>query len=124
MVVGFKHVRRTDIALTIRRMFQQLTEPIAVALWCVHRIERLHDEQAVIFVIEMQLINHTARNHQVVSIGKIDVSQLGFERSATFMNEQDLIGIGILVKVIGHRLLRRCQFNVAIRVYQDGGSAC
>ena len=98
-------------------MFQQLAKPIAVAFGGVHRMKRLNDKQAVVGVVEFQLVDHAARYNEVVTVRKIDVAHLGTQLSRTFVDENDFVGIGIFVEVVFHALRRCSELEVNVRVH-------
>src|SRR5690554_2483063 len=70
-VMGFYFFRTADIALTKRRMLQQLSKPIAVSFCGINRMTRLYNKQTVVVCIRVNFIDNSARNHYIVTLFKI-----------------------------------------------------
>ena len=54
--------------------------------------------------VEFQLVDHAARNHEVVTVGKIDVAHLCAQFARTLVDKNDFVGIGVFVEIIFHAL--------------------
>ncbi len=92
-------LRPADVALAEGGVLQQLPEPIAVAFRRVHRLMALHDEQAVVRGVEFHGVDHPTWDQQVVAVFEVQRPNEGAQPTASLMDEDHLIAVGVLVEV-------------------------
>jgi len=119
LIVGLQIGRFSDVAFTIRRMFEQLAEGIAVALGRRDRAGAFHDEKAVVGGVKLQLIDRATRNHQVVAIFEAQVAIHRPQSASALVNENHLVCVRVFVKIIGHALSGSREDDFAVVVDQN-----
>src|SRR5690606_36201879 len=97
-------------------MFQQLSKPVAVTFWRVEWSARFYDKQTVVVCVEIYFINHSTRNNQIISVFEIQISQHGTQFSGSTVDKNQLVGIGIFIKMILCFVGWCCQRNGYIAV--------
>ena len=70
LIVGIQACGFADVAFAEGRVFEQLSKLIPVALGRNDGAGRLHDEQTVVRPVEVQLVNRTPGDDQVIAVGK------------------------------------------------------
>ena len=108
--------RQLDVTLTEWRMFQQLPHLVHIPLREVDRRKTLHYKQAVVLIVEMELINSSSGYDDIIAVFKAHFTISTQQFTAAFMYEDHLIGIGVLVEIICHALLRGCKRYVEVVV--------
>ena len=98
----FTQYRRTQIPLTIRTVLEQLPKPVAVAFWRIYRVAALDDKEPIVGGIEVKLLNHPARNDQIITFRKSQFPKLRLQCSAPFMYKNHLVVLRIFIEVIRH----------------------
>src|SRR5690606_16174728 len=71
----------------------------------------------------MQLVDYPPWYQQVIAIFKHDLSVSGFQHAASFVYKDDLIGLAVFIKIIGHRVSWCRQRDMQIAVYEHGLAA-
>lgn len=104
-------------------MLEQLTVLAQVFFGEADGAERFGDKEPVVFRIEMDLVDGTSRNDQVIAIAKGKLAVERAQYAAAFVDEDHLIGIGILVEVAGYAVLRRGQYDMHVVIDQHGNAA-
>ena len=117
--MGFQIAGQLVIAFAEWTVLQQLTKVIAVALRGEEWVEGFGVEDAVIFSIKFQLIDHSPRNNEVVPVFKRNISEHRTQGTRTAVDEKHFIGIRILVEVIPHGMARSGHPNVYIGIDQQ-----
>jgi hypothetical protein len=69
------------------------------------RTEGFHQEKAVLAVIEQYLIDGSPGNHEIISVPERKRAILGFQHSRSFMHEDQLVCVCILIKIGFHGIL-------------------
>lgn len=100
-------------------MFHQLAVVVAVAFRRGDGAVTLHDEQAVLFAVELQLVRCAARNHEVVAVFKIQRAVHRVQSAGAFMHENHLVGVGVFVVITRHAFARRGENDFAVVVHED-----
>ena len=59
----------------------------------------------LLLLIKFNLVNRSSWNDQIIAITKFKVAIHRFQHSASFMNKNHFIRIGILIKIILHAFL-------------------
>ena len=67
LIKGFQTGRRSHVTFTIRAVFKQLPEMIAVPFGCVNRMCRFCDEQAIGFRCENESVDDASGDNQVIT---------------------------------------------------------
>ena len=104
-------------------MLHQLAVLIAVSLRCGNRAVGFDDEQAVVLAVEFHLVGRSPGDDHVVAVFEFHLAVHRLQAAAALVDENDLIGIGILEEVIRHTLARRRQDDLAIIIDQHRLSA-
>lgn len=118
LVISLQISGFANVALTERRMFHQLAVVVAVAFRRGDGAVTFHDEQAVFFAVELQLVRRAARDHEVVAVFKIQGAVHRAQRAGAFVHKNYLVGIGVFVVVTGHAFARRGKNDFAVVVHQ------
>ncbi len=117
-IMGLQQVRFADIAFAEGRMLGQLPEFIAVTARGGDRPGGFDDKQAVVRPFEFQLVDGAARDDEVVAVLERHVAVHGTKGTRAHMNEDHLIGIGILEKVVAHALTWGRQADLTVNIDQ------
>ena len=70
LIVSLQISRQLEIPLAKWRMFQMLPKPVSIALRGIDRMIGFHYQQAVVFPVKMDLIDHTPGDQEIVSVFK------------------------------------------------------
>src|SRR3546814_846172 len=108
-----------DVPFTIGGVFHQLSVWVPVAPGSSDRAERFNYEQTVFSAVEVEAVNGSAGNDQVIPRAESYISKARLKYSGTFMDEHDLVGLAVFVKVTCHGTLRRRQRNMQFLIYQN-----
>jgi len=66
------------------------------------------------------LVNGAAGYYYVISVAERDLTVLGFEGAFSFVDKEDLIGIGVFVKyIVSEAFCGRCECELDIVIEQD-----
>src|ERR1041385_5508158 len=101
-------------------MFEMLTGRIFVTFRCVNGMMTFHVEDAVIIGIKFHLVNHAARNHEIISVFERNISEKSSELSFSAMNENYFVRICILIEIIFHAFFRSREPEYAIGIHEHG----
>ena len=99
LIIGFQVLWKLVVPFAKWGMFQQLPKPVAVTLGGINGMKTLRVQQAIVLSIKIDLVDHPPGNEQVVAVFKGDIAQLGAQGTLAPMDEQQLIGVGIFVKI-------------------------
>src|SRR5690606_3518891 len=118
-------LRLADIALTEWRMLQQLAVAAQITFRESNRTERIYNEQAVIFCVELNLINTSSRDDQIIAITESDVSVLRFKGTFSFVHKNHFISIRVFKESITAETLswcRQCDMHIIIKQHYLSGT--
>ena len=119
-VVGLQVLGLADVPLAVGAVLQELAKFVAVALGRNHGAVALRDHQTVVFGVEVDLVNHAARHHQVIAVGKGEVAQEGAQGAGAFVDEDDLVRIGVFVEIGAQGLARGSRGDDEVVVEEQG----
>jgi hypothetical protein len=118
LVVRFQVGGFSDISFAKGRVLEQLTELVPIAPRSSHRTGTFDDEEAVVGRIEVDLVDCPSRHYQVVSVLEAQLAVHGVQGSTAFVDEDNLVRIGVFEKVVAHALSRSGQDDLTIVVNQ------
>ena len=119
--VGGRQVgRAAQVAFAERRVLKELAKLVAVALGRQNRRPRLGDEEAVVGRIEGDLVDGSARNHQVVPLAEPEGSEQRSQHAAALVHKNELVRVAVFVEVaVGSaRGCRVLQGHVVVEEYR------
>jgi hypothetical protein len=99
-IVCFQLKWRVHVPFAKRGMLLVLPEPIAIALGRIDRALGFDYEQAILFRLKIDLIDRASRDHQIIPVRELYVTQHGPQFSAPLVNKDHLVRIGVLVKIL------------------------
>ena len=99
-IVGFQLGGEFVIPFAIGRMFQQLSEPIAVALGGVKGIVGFQVQKPVVDTVKFKTMNHPPGNQEVIAFFEGNVPQLGPKSARSAVYKNQFIGVRVFVKII------------------------
>ena len=112
----FQVLGLAEITLTEGRVLGELAEFIPVAAGSDQRIGGFDKENAVVSGVEFHLVNGSPWDDEVIAGREGELAKAAVQGAGTFVDEQHLVGLGILVEVILHRLLWSCHSDRTIVV--------
>src|SRR6056300_1174986 len=115
---GTQH-RRAKIAFTIRTVLEQLPEPVAVTLRRIYRVATLDDKEPIGRSSKVKLLNHPARNHQIIAFRKSQFPKLRLQRAAPLVHKNHLVVLRILIEVIRHGCCGGSKSDGTVLIGQD-----
>ncbi len=99
-IVGFQLGGEFVIPFAIGRMFQQLPEPVAVALGGVEGIVGFQVQKPVVVTVKFKTMNHPPGNQEVIAFFEGNVPQLGSKGARSAVDKNQFIGVRVFVKII------------------------
>ena len=105
------------IALTIRTVLEQLPEPVAVTLG-EYTGGYSDDKEPIGRSSKVKLLNHPARNHQIISFEK-PIPQTASSTCRSPHAQNHLVVLRILIEVIRHGCCRGSKSDGTILIGQD-----
>ena len=115
-IVRLQILGLSNVPLAERRMLQQLAEIVPVPFRRHDGTMAFHDEQPVVFIVELELVSRSSWQDKVIPVGKLDASIHRAQSAAAFMDENHLVGVGIFEKIICHALPGCCEHDFAVVV--------
>ncbi len=98
-VMGAKLARGPDVALVVRRMLFKLAEVVSVSLRDFDWAVRFDREHLCGKAVELNPVDRPAWDHEIVAGRERDVAKHRLERAAAGVHKQQLIALGVLVKI-------------------------
>jgi tungstate transport system substrate-binding protein len=98
--VSFQILRQADITLRIRRMFEQLTEVIAIALGRLD-LRRIFDRKEARFIaVDMHLPGCSKWDDDVIAFAEFEIAELRFQHTTAFMHPPGFIGLRVAIEIV------------------------
>ncbi len=111
--------RQADIALAIGRMFEHLTEFIAIAFRRLDLGRVFDGKEARFIAVNVHLPGCSKGDHDVIAFAEFQISELRFQHAAAFMHPPGLIGLGVAVEIV-HALVGRATPRITSRFARSG----
>jgi hypothetical protein len=117
LIFGDKRLWRTNIALAIWAMLQELSELVAVSLRRLNRRMGFNDEEARRF-FEHKAMRNAARNHNIIALLERHFAEFAFQCATSLVNKDDFIG-GTVAVVVSHLVGRQGDIERGISIEQN-----